>query len=735
MTDLLIVNPSAAHGIYGSELAKSLIAVEPPLWCRLIAGYVRDRGHSVKIIDGEAENLEPREIAARVLHDVPRLICIAVYGHQPSASTQQMYGARRAAQMIKNFAPNVPIIMVGGHVAALPERTLDEEPIDFACNGEGPVTVEEILAGLKPFSEVAGLVWRDGDTKIRNNPPAPLLDVKDLHGNAWDLLPMKLYRAHNWQCFGNLGSRQPYASIYTSLGCPYRCLAGDTLVNTIYGDIPIRELAEKYGDKGVPVYTYDATTKKAMIVDAINIRKYGESERLARVHFDDGTHIDCTPDHKFLQFSWRGDNVLREFECEAKDLQEGAHVRAIRFERHPVGYVFAIWARKLAKTRHRLVMEYMLGRERYRKAALKREASRTAEERRASALKREAKLTGWRWWTAPNGDTYRAIYKRHPDDIGGRAGFDPHRGGMGNHRVLKVEMLWEPGDVYCLTVPKTGWFYANNVLVKNCSFCCIQSPFSPEVNGNRYRMRAPEDVVTEVKMLHEKYGVSTIKIIDELFVLNRKHYGSICQGIIDAGLGDKLNIWAYARVDTVHPENLDLLRRAGVRWLALGIESGSKHVRDGADKALRNEDIIGVVRAIQATGINVIGNYIFGLPDDDAGSMRATLDLAQQCNTEFANFYCAQAYPGSKLYDDAVRTGAVLPSSWRGYSQHNADSRPLDTEHVSGATVLKFRDEAFLQYFQSAEYLAMIEEKFGRETLDHVKAMTTYRLPRKLLEA
>ena len=490
MTDLLIVNPSAAHGIYGSELAKSLIAVEPPLWCRLIAGYVRDRGHSVKIIDGEAENLEPREIAARVLHDVPRLICIAVYGHQPSASTQQMYGARRAAQMIKNFAPNVPIIMVGGHVAALPERTLDEEPIDFACNGEGPVTVEEILAGLKPFSEVAGLVWRDGDTKIRNNPPAPLLDVKDLHGNAWDLLPMKLYRAHNWQCFGNLGSRQPYASIYTSLGCPYKC-----------------------------------------------------------------------------------------------------------------------------------------------------------------------------------------------------------------------------------------------------SFCCIQSPFSPKKNGNRYRMREPAVVVAEIMQLHQAYGVSTFKIIDEMFVLNERHYSEICAMLAGNGLGDKLNIWAYARVDTVKPHKLKLLRDGGIRWLALGIESGSKHVRDGADKALRNEDIVGVVRAIQATGINVIGNYIFGLPDDDAGSMRATLDLAQQCNTEFANFYCAQAYPGSKLYDDAVRTGAVLPSSWRGYSQHNADSRPLDTEHVSGATVLKFRDEAFLQYFQSAEYLAMIEEKFGRETLDHVKAMTTYRLPRKLLEA
>lgn len=497
MTDLLIINPGAASDIYGALADSDLVAIEPPLWARLIAGYIRDRGFSVKIIDAEAERLDAKQIAARVLHDPPRLACIAAYGHQPSASTQQMHGAGICAKMIKGCAPDMPIIMVGGHVAALPERTLREENIDFACNGEGPETIAgllDYLGGIRfDLSTIPGLVWYAGDRRTQRiiiNRAADLLDVNDIHGDAWDLLPMHLYRAHNWQCFGDLSQRQPYASIYTSLGCPYKC-----------------------------------------------------------------------------------------------------------------------------------------------------------------------------------------------------------------------------------------------------SFCCIQSPFSPDIHGNRYRMRDAEQVVDEIKMLHETYGISTIKIIDELFVLNRKHYTAICRGIIDAGLVGKLNIWAYARVDTVHPENLDLLRRAGVKWLALGIESGSKYVRDGADKALKNDDIIGVVRGIQSAGINVIGNYIFGLPDDDYQSMRDTLALAVECNTEFANFYSAMAYPGSALYTDAISRGIILPESWSGYSQHSYDCRPLDTHSIGAPEVLAFRDQAFQEYFSGVNYINLVSEKFGSDTVGHVKDMTSRKIARKLLES
>lgn len=488
--DLVLVNPGGREKIY-QQLGGELTAIEPPLWCRLIGGYVRDRGREIVIIDSEAENMGPARVAERIRELAPKLVAMIVFGHQPSASTQQMVAAGDSAKAIKAETPDIPVIFVGGHVSALPERTLAEEATDFACKGEGPVTVTALLDAIDAgatedkLAEVPGLVWtRDGKTVV--NAPAPLtkdLDA-DLHGNVWDLLPMANYRAHNWQCFGALETRKPYASIYTSLGCPYKC-----------------------------------------------------------------------------------------------------------------------------------------------------------------------------------------------------------------------------------------------------TFCCINAPF----DVNRYRMRKPENVVAEIAHLRETYGVKTYKFIDEMFVLNEKHVTAICDGIIERGMDD-LNIWAYARVDTVKPRMLEKLKKAGFQWLALGIESGSAHVRDGADKAFDQSEIIGIVRQIQDAGIKVIGNFIFGLPDDDLESMQATLDLALELNCEFANFYSAMAYPGSPLYAMAVQKGWSLPEKWSGYSQHSFDCTPLPTERVGAADVLRFRDQAFHAYFESKRYLDMVAQRFGWDTRHHIEDMSTHRLKRQLLE-
>ncbi|MGF7175196.1 B12-binding domain-containing radical SAM protein [Azospirillum doebereinerae] len=495
--DLVLVHPGGRKLVY-QTLADDLTAVEPPLWCRLLAAYCRARGHSVVVIDSEADELDPPAVAARVAAFDPRLVALVVYGHQPSASTQSMPAAGAIARTVKTLSPDCPIILIGGHVAALPERTLREEAVDFAATGEGPVTLDALLQTLKsdrPFdaAEVPGIAhWHaaeDGSQEIRRSFPAPLVEDLDLDlgGDAWDLLPMEKYRAHNWQCFGAMDTRMPYASIYTTLGCPYKC-----------------------------------------------------------------------------------------------------------------------------------------------------------------------------------------------------------------------------------------------------SFCCINAPFGK----NGYRFRSPEAVLAEIDLLIGRYGVRTFKIVDEMFVLNERHVTAICEGLIprNAALGGTLNIWAYARVDTVKPGMLEMLRRAGIRWLALGIESGSKHVRDGAKKALRSEDIVGIVRAIQQAGINVIGNYIFGLPDDDLDSMRETLDLAKELNCEFANFYSAMAYPGSPFYDQAVEKGWDLPDGWSGYSQHSHDCKPLATQKLSAAEVLDFRDRAFIEYFTNPRYLKLVDQRFGGETSRHIRAMTRHTLRRKLLE-
>jgi anaerobic magnesium-protoporphyrin IX monomethyl ester cyclase len=521
MIDILLIHPGATHGIYGA-LGDKLTSVEPPLWPRLIAGYLLDRGWKVEILDQECEGISAEEVAQRVRKIFPRIVAICVFGHQPSASTQQMTGSRAIAQAINDIgwetfdsAPPMRtkpiVVMLGNHPSALPERTLREEPVDYVIDGEGPVTLDAMLK-LATFTggntddtltldKIPGLVWWGyGGSQKREtvycNPPAPLFDVdRDLHGNAWHLLPPpSRYRAHAWQCLSDQATRTPYAAVYTSLGCPYTC--GFCMINTFQ-------------------------------------------------------------------------------------------------------------------------------------------------------------------------------------------------------------------------------------------------------HTNKYRMRSPEKVVAEMSWLAHEHGVRTFKIIDELFILNRAHYTAIANGLIELQENHigPINVWAYSRTDAPHlREDLPLLRAAGVQWLALGIESGSGEVRDLARKKLRADDdtnqaIHAVVRDIRSAGISVIGNYIFGLVGDTQESMLQTLELALELNTEFANFYCAHAYPGSALYDEVARDRPQdLPPSWAAYSQHNRHTYPLRTEALSPAQILAFRDAAFKEYFTSPRWREMVHAKFGPAAIAHVDEMLQYELVRDLLE-
>lgn len=485
--DVLLINPGSRSAVY-QELGDSISAIEPPSLAGLFATYLRNKGLSVAIIDAPASNLSPQSTAQVVRENYsPTLIVMVVYGFQPSASTQNMPAAGETCRALKEIGPEYKIMMTGTHPAALPERTLREEVIDFVCDREGPETIlltTRALKAARPVLDAIPSLWYRRDGLIVSNPPGPLMADLDaeMPGVAWDLLPMDKYRAHNWHAFDNIHTRQPYVSLHTSLGCPYKC-----------------------------------------------------------------------------------------------------------------------------------------------------------------------------------------------------------------------------------------------------SFCCINAPFGK----SSYRMWSPDTVIREIDVLVSKYGVRNIKFVDEMFVLNRNHVIGICDRIIERGYD--LNIWAYARIDTVKDEYLEKLRRAGFRWLALGIESGSKHVRDGVEKGrFGTTQILEVVRKIQDAGIYVIGNYIFGLPDDTHESMQETLDLAIEANCEFANFYSAMAYPGSALYRLAIEKGWELPKSWIGYSQHSYETLPLRTETLGAAEVLRFRDEAFMKYFTNPRYLELVQQKFGANVVQHVRDMTKIKLKREL---
>lgn len=275
-----------------------------------------------------------------------------------------------------------------------------------------------------------------------------------------------------------------------------------------------------------------------------------------------------------------------------------------------------------------------------------------------------------------------------------------------------------------------------------CSFCMVNILNRNDnaeigVAGNYSNMRywSPQFIISEFDKL-VKLGVHTIKITDEMFLLNKKYYVPLCEMLRDRGYGDKLRMWAYSRIDTIRdPELLRLVKSAGIKWLALGIESADKAVRLEVSKGKFEEvDIRRVIEQVHTADIEVMANYIFGLPGDTLDSMKKTLDLSKELCTFGWNAYAAMALPGSQLYKDAVESGVELPTTYEGYSFHGYDTVPLSTSTLKASDILRFRDAAFDDYHSYPPFLERVKNKFGQVAVDNIIQMTKIKLKRGILD-
>lgn len=271
-----------------------------------------------------------------------------------------------------------------------------------------------------------------------------------------------------------------------------------------------------------------------------------------------------------------------------------------------------------------------------------------------------------------------------------------------------------------------------------CDFCMINivnrvdnSDLVVASDSAKMRYWSPEFVQKQLEILRN-FGVTRVRLSDEMFFLNQRYFEPLLNGLVEKDLG--LHMWSYTRVDTIREKYLDLFRKAGIEWLGVGIEAGSREIRREVSKGtFQVDDISSVISLMQKYDINIGANYIFGFPDDNLESMQQTLDLALELNTEFANFYPCQALPGSRLYKTAIENGWDLPKEYAGYAFLSYEAQPLPTKYLSAAEVVRFRDEAWKTYFTHEPYLQLIEKKFGTQQRKNVEDLAKVKLKRRIL--
>lgn len=261
----------------------------------------------------------------------------------------------------------------------------------------------------------------------------------------------------------------------------------------------------------------------------------------------------------------------------------------------------------------------------------------------------------------------------------------------------------------------------------HCDFCAIHNWYKMP-----YAIRDVDSVIYDIKSLYDK-GIKNFKIMDELFLNKSKRTYKILERLTD--IGNKVNIWCYARIDTIDNNLLKQCYKAGIKWISYGIESGNDNIRQKATKGnFTKEQIKDTIKMTKDNNISIIANYMFGFWDDNYDTMQETLDLAIDLNTEFVNFYCVIAYPNTILYNQLRALGINIDREPIELAQTSKYFKPLPTKYLSEKDVLRFRDRAFIEYFDRADYLNMINNKFGNHGLDIINNMLKIKIKRKILD-
>ncbi len=220
-----------------------------------------------------------------------------------------------------------------------------------------------------------------------------------------------------------------------------------------------------------------------------------------------------------------------------------------------------------------------------------------------------------------------------------------------------------------------------------CSFCTASIYY-----GKQLRKRPVDHVVDEMETDMERFGIQDFFIWADTFTLDNHYVSEFCTEIIRRGLN--ISWTCNSRVDTVDRKILMQMKEAGLWMISYGLESGNDDVLKATGKGISISQSVAAVSTAHELGIKTAGHFILGLPGETEKTMQQTLNLSLKLPLDIAQFYTAAPFPGTRLYEEALRYGWL-----RGDAVFSQGSAVLELPGLPAKKVNDFRRYSYRRFY------------------------------------
>jgi hopanoid biosynthesis associated radical SAM protein HpnJ len=249
--------------------------------------------------------------------------------------------------------------------------------------------------------------------------------------------------------------------------------------------------------------------------------------------------------------------------------------------------------------------------------------------------------------------------------------------------------------------------YTGRGCKSRCTFCL----WPQTVGGHRYRTRSVGHVIEEIAWAQKAFPqVKEFFFDDDTFTDNLPRAEAIAKELGKLGV-----TWSCNAKANVPRDSLKVLRENGLRLLLVGYESGNQQILYNIKKGMRVDVAERFTKDCHDLGIVIHGTFIMGLPGETTETIEETVRFANRINPHTIQVSLAAPYPGTFLYDQAVKNGWLDTANAELVDESGIQLAPLHYPHLSHQQIFDSLESFYRSFYFRFDKIASILSEMVRD--------------------